>query len=291
MSRATRVMRLVLFVLLGLFVFAYPFAVIGTAFDVQSPFPLDWAGSVMLFLEGIILIVATGLLLNWRRALLSGLCVIVLSYSVEALGVQIGFPFGLYRYSLVLQPQLPGRVPLAVMFAWVLIIFGSYGIVKRRESARRGIDVGAALLGAILAVLLDLAIEPVAVHVVHYWEWLAPGPVAYYRVPLVNFVAWFVVAFMLFVLVDRVLRKGDSVMSRQHDDWKNVQKIGWSGRLAMFAPHFLFACSLLMFGLVDLSHGYFIGMLFALLAGLIMYFLYRRRITAIFHQRYNAIKH
>ncbi len=86
------------------------------------------------------------------------------------------FPFGPYRYTNRLLPSLPGVVPLAVTFAWVLIIFGSYHFVKRRRSTRRGIRVESALLGALLATLLDLAIEPVAAHVVLYWEWLAPGP-------------------------------------------------------------------------------------------------------------------
>lgn len=53
------------------------------------------------------------------------------------------------------------------------------------------LGVGSALSEVLLATLLDLTIEPVAVHVVLSWEWLAPGPVNYYEVPLANFIAWF----------------------------------------------------------------------------------------------------
>lgn len=70
----------------------------------------------------------------------------------------------------LLFPFLPGAVSLAVTFAWVLIVFGSYSLVKRCRSVRRGMEVGSALLGVLLATLLDLAIEPVAAHVVKYWE-------------------------------------------------------------------------------------------------------------------------
>ena len=48
--------------------------------------------------------------------------------------------------------------------------------MKRSRSARRGMGVGSALSRALLVILLDLAIEPVAAHVVLYWEWLARGP-------------------------------------------------------------------------------------------------------------------
>ncbi len=51
--------------------------------------------------------------------------------------------------------------------------------MKRGVFAERGMGVGSVLLRALLATLLDLAIEPVAAHVVQYWEWLAPGPANY----------------------------------------------------------------------------------------------------------------
>jgi uncharacterized membrane protein len=269
----------VLFVLLVIFVIVYPWAVVGIAFDVKASFVTSWVGSAMLFLEGTLLILAAMLAYGWLRALLAALIVIVLAYLVEALGVNTSFPFGAYRYTDLLSPFLPGAVPLAVVFAWVLIIFGSYSLVKRSRSARRGMGVGSALLGALLATLLDLAIEPVAAHVVLYWEWLAPGLANYYGVPLANFVAWFVVAFALLVVVDAILGGGQQIdvcledkivcdERREHVARKNVEK-----GMAMLTPQVLFGGSLLMFGLIDLTHGYLWGMVFALLAGMIIFLL------------------
>jgi len=244
----------VFFALFGLFCFAYPFAVTGVAFDVHPPFSLDWAGSALLFLEGVLLILAAMVRYSPLRGLCAGLFVITLSYLVEAVGVGTGFPFGLYRYTPVLFPRLPGGVPMAVMFAWVLIVFGVYGWVR---SEKRRIGVMGALLGAALATLLDLAIEPVAFHLERYWEWLAPGPINYYAVPLVNFVAWFVVAFCLLLLIDAVLF--------------HVYRPSFSSiRLIALVPRLLYGTSLFMFGLVDLTHGYYGATLFALLAGLMV---------------------
>ncbi len=238
-----------------LFCLIYPIAVTGVAFDVQPPFSLHWAGSVLLFLEGILLILSAMLLYGLLPALLISLLVIVLSYLVEAIGVNSGFPFGIYHYTDILFLHLPGGVPLAVMFAWVLIVFGSYAWIR---SDTRHPGIGAALLGALLATLLDMAIEPVAAHVVHYWEWSPPGPIGYYGVPFANFVAWFLVTTGLLLLTGRFLTK-----RMASDTDKGI-------RLATFTPRFLFVTSLFMFCLVDLTHGYYFAVLLAIVAGCVL---------------------
>jgi len=290
-------LRSLLLVLLLVFCSAYPIAVIGVAFDVQPPFSLSWAASALLFLEGTLVLSAAMLVYDPLRALLAALIVIVLSYLVETLGVTSGFPFGAYHYTDKLFPHLPGAVPLAVMFAWLLIVFGAIGWVKRRTPAKRGIDVGAALLGAVLATLLDLAIEPVAAHVVYYWQWLEPGPLSYYGVPLANFAAWFMVSFVLLLIVAAVMGGGHPQRVSRREEVADVrgletrgivarQKVqtgergehaqGMTMRLAVLAPRAVFGGSLFMFGLVDLTHGYYWAALLAVLGGILCYLVYRR---------------
>jgi uncharacterized membrane protein len=264
-----------------LFLFCYPFAVIGIAFDVQPPFSLAWAGSFLLFLEGFLLIVATLYLYTWRRAILASVSVIFFSYLAETLGVQSAFPFGHYAYTGVLLPPLPGSVPLAVMFAWVLIVFGAYGIVTYRNhthpadeeashtEGRRALPFRSALLAALLATLLDLAIEPVAFHIVHYWRWSQPGPFAYYGVPAANFIAWFVLSFLFYLLVDFILYPVITRTEPSKALWHKYSSFyrgSLTHRLASLAPPILFLCSLFMFGLVDLTHTYYWGAFAALLA-------------------------
>ncbi len=263
-------LRYLFLALFGLFCFAYPFAVIGVAFDVKPPFSLDWAGSALLFLEGTLLIVDAMLLYNRWRALLAGLCVILLSYGVETLGVTTGFPFGRYHYTGILFPALPGGVPLAVMFAWILVVFGSYGVVMKRRTVFR---LGDALIAAALAALLDLAIEPVAAYIEHYWLWSRPASLNYYGVPLANFVSWFVVAFVFLLLVGWLLTQGrtSEALQREEVERKYIQKRRSVWLLVLLTPRILFSCSLFMFGLVDLTHGYYWATLLALLAGAIIY--------------------
>ncbi len=260
-------------VLFGIFCIAYPIAVTGVAFDVHPPFSLAWAGSALLFLEGMLLIVAASLQYGWLRGVCAGLLVITLSYIVEAIGVGTGFPFGLYRYTDVLFPSLPVGVPMAVMFAWVLIVFGAYGWIR---AEKRPLGVSGALLGAALATLLDLEIEPVAAHLEHYWEWLAPGPINYYAVPLANFAAWFVVAFILLLLVDRVLREtgrpqGSPLYGGYRENAGETLAVSLPFyRLVLLTPRILFGASLFMFGLVDITHGYYWAALLGILAGLVL---------------------
>jgi uncharacterized membrane protein len=286
--------------LVCIFCVAYPIAVIGVAFDVHPPFSLSWAGSILLFLEGVLLILAAMLLFGWKRGLLAGLLVILLSYIVETTGVNTGFPFGLYHYTQVLFPRLPGGVPLAVMFAWALIIFGSYSWIAP-TTTQRYLSLRSLLPGGLLAMLLDLEIEPVATYLEHYWQWFAPGHVNYYGVPLANFAAWFVTACVLLFLVHRVLvgssqgnayaahpsttpdglSPDQSIQAHSMDQplppraWHHIKALfsSHTTQLAALAPRTLFALSLFMFGVVDLTHGYYLALLPGLLAGGILYVL------------------
>ena len=250
--------RLFVIVLITFFV-AYPFAVVGIAFNVRSSFSLDWAGSIFLFLEGTVLLLAAMLVYGWARSLAAGLIIVLLSYIAETVGVGTGFPFGLYSYTHVLFPTLPGSVPLPVMFAWMLIVLGAYGCVRIGNTRNGKIGFVGALFGALFATLLDLEIEPVAFHIEHYWEWFAPGRVNYYGIPLANFVAWFVIALLLLLCVDAVFHATSNP--------KFAQAV--PSRLALVAPRILFLASLFMFGLIDLTHGYYGAVIPAVLVTLL----------------------
>lgn len=258
-----------LFVMLcAIFAVAYPIAVIGVAFDVRPPFSLAWAASALLFLEGTLLIVVTILLYGWLRGLYASLAVILLAYLVEAVGVATGFPFGGYHYTDVLQPILPGSVPLAVTFAWVLVVLGVYSWLRIQRNV---INMPYLLLGALLALLLDLEIEPVAARIEAYWVWGTTKVPTYYGVPLANFAAWFIVAFLLLLLVNVILGH------KQANSKMNMP-------LVLLIARLLFAASVFMFFLVDFTHGYYLASIPGPLVWLIMYSttVYRTRV-AIFN--------
>ncbi|HYO49457.1 MAG TPA: carotenoid biosynthesis protein, partial [Chloroflexia bacterium] len=192
----------------GVFCFVYPFAILLLSLDLM-PFGMEWMSSLLLAMLGLS---AWGWL--WMNfggvgAAIGGL-LFALGVSLEYVGVLTGVPFGRYTYTGVLIPELPGRVPLAIGFAWLMIVVS--GLVTARLMLRIGRPhsiaaiVTTSALGAALAVGLDLLLEPVAYHVKRYWLWddVSGG---YYGVPWSNFATWFVAALVMNVLVSLLLRQ------------------------------------------------------------------------------------
>jgi putative membrane protein len=224
----------------SVYCFVYPFAILLMSFD-WMPFGMEWMSSLLLAMLGL-----TSLGWLWanlgRLGLVLGALIFGSGIALEYLGVLTGFPFGNYRYTGVLTPELPGSVPLAIGFAWLLVIVSGLFTARRFfsgsvKSARNTLAL--ALGGATLAVVLDLLLEPVAYHVKSYWQWI-PGDGAYYGIPVSNFVAWFVAALLLNLLLASV----------------------WKRQSAVFLPWLpiaLFVMNVIMFGIVDVAHGFWIA--------------------------------
>lgn len=126
----------------------------------------------------------------------------VVGMGVELLGVNYGLIFGQYVYGNNLGVKL-GGVPLLIGANWVMLTFitGAVGAVFFKRSA-----FWAAVLGALLMVLLDLVIEPVAPKF-DYWEF------AEVTAPLSNYIGWFLVAFPIQWIYQTKVRTKDRVFS------------------------------------------------------------------------------
>ncbi len=234
---------------LGIFLFVYPFAVFLLSFDLM-PFGMEWMSSLLLFLLGITS--GAWMCVNFgTRGLFLSIFILLLGLGVEYVGVLTGMPFGSYRYTGVLTPGIAGGVPVAIGFAWLLIVVSSLFCARHFLQRRRLRSAWALLLiAASLAVALDSLLEPIAFHVKGYWVWLGGG--SYYGVPASNFAAWFVVALLLCTLVMYLLPS--SGPSR------------WT-----WVPSALYALNVGMFGLVNLSHGFWVPPLIGLLLLLLLF--------------------
>jgi uncharacterized membrane protein len=88
-----------------------------------------------------------------------------------------------------------------IFFGWIGVC-GTCLLVAEGMLAQSGEDLltaarlrwQAPLLAGLIAVLLDLFIDPIAV-AAGYWVWIAPANV-YYEIPLLNFVGWFVLMIL-----------------------------------------------------------------------------------------------
>ncbi len=192
-------------------------------------------GGFLLILQGTLL--ALWLAVNaGKRGMGAALLIGGLSFGIEYLGVTTGWPFGRYTYTDVLGLKVGGAVPLPIPFAWLLVVPAALGTAMALLP-KRAAGWWVALLASLLALGLDLLLEPVAAYVVGYWQWIEDGP--YYGVPTANFIAWGTTALalcvLMLVLAGRQLRGAPFLPA---------------------LPTLLYMLNLLQFTLVDLAHGY-----------------------------------
>ncbi|HMS64949.1 MAG TPA: carotenoid biosynthesis protein, partial [Ignavibacteria bacterium] len=103
----------------------------------------------------------------------------------EIAGVHTGKIFGEYSYGEVLGYKLYG-VPLIIGFNWLFVILGAFSICNY-FSKNNFIVV---FFTAVLATVFDYLLEPVAMDL-GYWNW------ANIIIPFQNYLAWFIISFLL----------------------------------------------------------------------------------------------
>lgn len=109
----------------------------------------------------------------------------VFTFFTEAAGVATGAIFGEYHYGATMRWQWLG-VPFVIALNWVVLTLAANHLALK---VSRSPWIASALAGVMLA-LYDVAIEPVAI-ALDYWQWEASS------VPLQNYLAWAVVAFVI----------------------------------------------------------------------------------------------
>ncbi|MEV5409990.1 carotenoid biosynthesis protein [Thermopolyspora sp. NPDC052614] len=132
---------------------------------------------------------------GWGRAGRAFAAAALIGYAAEAIGESTGFPFGQYRYSGVLWPEV-GPVPVTVCVAWGGMGLAAYG-VGTAISTRWAVVLGASALTG-----WDLFLDPQMVRL-GLWTWAEGGP--YRGVPLTNFAGWLLVSLLVMAAIRRTL--------------------------------------------------------------------------------------
>lgn len=118
--------------------------------------------------------------------LLGMLIVMIGGFMAEVVGVATGAIFGNYTYGQTLGYKV-AAVPLIIGVNWFVLVFSIGAVLKKYFKHQHILK---SLVGALILVLIDVLLEPVAVKY-DYWSW------AESFVPLQNYVAWFIVSFIL----------------------------------------------------------------------------------------------
>ncbi|MEO5679080.1 MAG: carotenoid biosynthesis protein [Acidimicrobiales bacterium] len=149
---------------------------------------------------------ATAAAVGWRRAAVAVAAATAVGVAVEAVGTRTGLPFGEYRYTDRLQPQVLG-VPVVVALAWAGMGLPAWAVAGRlvRPVAAR------IVVGSVALTAWDLFLDPQMV-AEGFWVW--PGGGAYRGIPLPNFAGWLAVSAVLmavFALVAPAARSAVAV--------------------------------------------------------------------------------
>jgi len=117
------------------------------------------------------------------------ICFLV-GFLFEVIGVQTGWIFGSYSYGTILGPKFMGT-PWMIGINWIMVTYcAGMSIGLLVPAWPNGVK---AALSALLMVLLDLLMEPVAIRQ-GFWHWGGQ------EVPLQNYVAWFLIGLSLQML-------------------------------------------------------------------------------------------
>jgi len=127
---------------------------------------------------------------------------ILAGFFIEVMGVKTGFIFGEYRYGTTLGFKIM-NVPLIIGLNWLILVYCT-GIIC--DKINTGILIKS-MLGALMMVLIDFFIEPIAVKY-NFWSWRTS------TIPIQNYSSWFIVSFVLLYIFYRSSFKKDNKMAR-----------------------------------------------------------------------------
>jgi putative membrane protein len=134
------------------------------------------------------------------RAIGALAAVTVATGAAEHAGTATGVPFGRYRYTGALRPQVAG-VPAIVPLAWFAVAVpareAAHAVLGERSSRTTRVVGGAAAL-----VAWDLFLDPQMVGE-GYWAWEQRG--RYRGIPASNYAGWFLTALGVMALLEVVL--------------------------------------------------------------------------------------
>lgn len=124
-----------------------------------------------------------------------------LSLGSELAGTTIGLPFGAYHYTAGLGTKWFGHVPMLIPLSWFFMALPSYllaraALLPAERGTRRGRAV-AVLVGSLVLLAWDLALDPAMSWITKYWVWGQEGP--YYGMPLLNLFGWYATGLVLMV--------------------------------------------------------------------------------------------
>jgi uncharacterized membrane protein len=134
---------------------------------------------------------------GWSGILVFVIICVLVSNASENLSILTGFPFGRYYYTDVLGPKLflvPVLIGGAYTGAGYLSWIVAHVLLDRLGPSDRFAVWSLPVVGAVLMVSWDLALDPSASTIGKAWIWIDGG--GFFGVPFQNFAGWYLTVFL-----------------------------------------------------------------------------------------------
>jgi putative membrane protein len=164
--------------------------------------------------------------IGWRNLGMFFALTFVISWSYESLSIATGFPFGNYHYTDTLGPKL-GTVPLLIMPAYFAVCYISWQIARTLTETlapQHSHGWPVILVASFVMVMWDLSMDPARATVHQAWIWHDGG--AYFGVPFVNFMGWFLCVATIFAAFAYKLKRSAAMGVATPDKTAQGQSLG-----------------------------------------------------------------
>ncbi|HUE36126.1 MAG TPA: carotenoid biosynthesis protein [Candidatus Acidoferrum sp.] len=183
------------------------------ALEIVSFFrPLPFAGqqdTALILLAAVSTLVSLWRQLPLQNVLLAAFGIIVMGGGLSALGARTNLPFGPFTFASGLGPVFYNALPWTMPLIWVIVVFNSRGVARLiLRPWRKNKTYGYRVIGltAILVLLFDVALDPFASRIKHFWLWSPTAlKLTWEGAPLVNFFTWAAVTLLILLVVTPAL--------------------------------------------------------------------------------------
>jgi uncharacterized membrane protein len=196
----------------------------------------SWPEALLVFLAALSTMASLTRQLPLQSVLLAAVAIALVGGGAHALGAMTAIPFGPFEFGQAAGPKLFKILPWAVPFIWIVVILNSRGVARLilrpwRKLPTYGIWL--MVFSAILAMLFDVALEPFAARIKHYWFWSpTKSPVDWYGASPVNFIGWVVVSLLVLAFATPALINKQPGKTSSKDFYPLVV---WLGGILIFA--------------------------------------------------------
>ena len=120
---------------------------------------------------------------------------------MHGVGAATAMPFGPFSFTDNAGPRFFDTLAWAMPALWIIVILNARGVARLILRPWRKLrNYGFWLIGltAALTVLFDVALEPFAARVKHFWLWQPTKlPFSWYGAPVVNFLGWLITTLLI----------------------------------------------------------------------------------------------